>query len=129
MFGIGEAVAAGLQVLNKFIPDEGARAQAELELRRNLQQWDQAQTAVAVAEATNEKFFVSGARPFILWVCGCALLYSYILVPVGLWITFMVGHPVPKPPVLDERLFELMIGMLGLGGLRTFEKIKGVASK
>lgn len=127
-FGIDDAVAAGLQVLNKFIPDPAAKMQAETELRASLQQWDAGQNTVNAAEAANPDMFVAGWRPAVGWVCAAALAYTYLLVPIGMWIGFVVGHPIPKPPVLDGNLWELMLGMLGMGGMRTYEKLKGVAS-
>lgn len=126
-FGIDDAIAAGLTVLNKFIPDPAAKLAAEQELRVALLSWDNAQSAINAAEAGNQSIFVAGWRPWIGWCCGAALFYSYLLVPLVMWGSFLVGHPLPKPPVLNDHLWELMTGMLGLGGLRTYEKIKGIA--
>ncbi len=128
-FGVGEAVAAGLKVLDKFIPDPAARAKAEAELRNALMASDAAQLEVNKAEAASGSVFVGGWRPAIGWVCAAAVFYTYLLVPIGMWLAFVLGKPVAKPPVLDGNLWELMFAMLGLGGLRTFEKLKGVAAK
>ena len=126
-FGIDDAIGAGLQIINKFVPDPAAKAQAESELRDSLQKWDAGQDATNTAEAASNDPFTSRWRPFIGWVCGTALAYQYVLAPIGLWISQIVGHPVPAPPKLDDSLWQLMLGMLGLGGLRTYEKIKGVS--
>lgn len=126
-FGIDDAIAAGLQIVNKFIPDPAQKAQAAAELRTSLQQWDASQNTVNAAEAANPSLFTSGWRPAIGWVCGAALFYQYLVVPLSVWIGFVVGHPIPKPPVLDDSLWQLMFGMLGLGGLRTYEKVMGVS--
>lgn len=120
-------LSSGLQIINKFIPDEQQKAKAEAELRASLLAWDAGQNAVNAAEAGNNNLFVAGWRPAVGWVCAAALFYTYMLVPIGMWVGFVVGHPIPKPPALDGNLWELMFGMLGLGGLRSFEKIKGVA--
>ena len=64
-FGIDDAIAAGLKVLNKFVPDPEAREKAEVELRNSLQAWDKGQTDVNAVEAANPSVFVSGWRPFI----------------------------------------------------------------
>jgi hypothetical protein len=128
-FGIDDAIAAGLKVIDKFVPDPAAKAKAEAELRADLLASDRAQMEVNKAEAANGSVFVAGWRPAIGWVCAAAVAYTYLLVPVGMWLSFLVGKPIAKPPVLDANLWELMFAMLGLGGLRTFEKIKGVASK
>lgn len=126
-FGLDDLAAAGLQIINKFVPDPAQKAQAETELRSALQQWDVAQSATNTAEAASADPFTSRWRPFIGWVCGSALAYQYVLAPLGVWFSQMIGHPVPAPPKLDDLLWQLMVGMLGLGGLRTYEKVKGVA--
>lgn len=128
-FGIDDAVAAGLKVLDKFVPDPEAKAKAEAELRANLQAWDKSQTDVNAVEAANASVFVSGWRPFIGWVCGAALAYQYVCAPLIVWLATSMHVPLAPPPKLDGSLWELMFGMLGLGGLRTLEKIRGVASK
>lgn len=127
MFGIDDAIAAGLKVLDKFVPDPEAKARAEGELRAALQAWDSGQMAVNAAEAANPNLFTSGWRPWIGWTCGAALCFQYVVSPLAVWGAALAGHPIPVPPALDNILWELMFGMLGMGGLRTFEKIKGVA--
>lgn len=126
-FGIDDAIAAGLQVINKFVPDPEARAKAESELRGSLQAWDKAQTEVNAVEAANSNLFVSGWRPFIGWVCGVALAYQFVLVPLLMWVALSFGYKPPVPPKLDDTLWQLVFAMLGMGGLRTLEKLKGVA--
>jgi len=128
-FGIDDAVAAGLKVIDKFVPDPAAKQKAESELRASLQAWDKSQTDVNAVEAANDSIFVSGWRPFIGWVCGGALAYQYVATPLLMWFTASVGIALATPPKLDGTLWELVFAMLGLGGLRTFEKLKGVASK
>lgn len=126
-FGIDDAIAAGLQVLNKFVPDPEARAKAEADLRSSLQSWDKAQTDVNAVEAANTNLFVAGWRPFIGWTCGLALAYQYVIAPLVMWITLTAGIHLAPPPKLDDMLWQLVFAMLGMGGLRTFEKIRGVA--
>jgi len=126
-FGIDDAIAAGLKVLDKFVPDPEAKAKAESELRSSLQAWDKAQSDVNAVEAANANVFVSGWRPFIGWTCGLALAYQYVLAPLVMWITLTMGIHLAAPPKLDDMLWQLVFAMLGMGGLRTFEKIKGVA--
>lgn len=136
MFGIDDAVTAGLTVVNKVIdrawpdPIEAAKQKLEAEnaMRQAFQQWDQGQTDTNKAEAASSSMFVAGWRPGIGWVCALALFYQYLLRPLGTWAGFALGHPIPEPPALDDSLWQLMFGMLGLGGLRTYEKLKGVAT-
>jgi len=122
-FGIDDAINAGLQIVNKFIPDPNQRAEAEASLRQSLQQWDQQQSETNTAEAQNSSIFVSGWRPAIGWIGAAGLAYQYVVRP------FAYGAGWHDLPALDSTLIELVFAMLGMGGLRTYEKIKGVASK
>jgi len=122
-FSIDDAVAAGLTVLNKFVPDPDAKIKAEAELRTALFALDGKQADINAAEAANPNIWVSGWRPAIGWIGAGALFYQYILRP------FFVGLGWSSLPGADAMLFELIFCMLGMGGLRTYEKIKGVAAK
>ena len=126
-FGIDDAIAAGLRIVDKFVPDPEAKIRAEAELRASLLAWDAAQSATNTAEAQSGNAFASGWRPYIGWVCGTALSVQFVIGPLAVWAFDLTGHPIQAPPTLDNMLWELMFGMLGLGGLRTFEKIKGVS--
>lgn len=125
-------------VLDKVIPDPGARDAAKLELMKLNQAGDLAQLAsqtdlakgqqdINKVEAASSSFFVSGWRPFIGWVCGLGLLYQFILSPFLTWGAGLMGHAQPAPNLDMSTLLTLLLGMLGLGGLRTAEKIKGVS--
>ena len=122
-FGIDDAISAGLQIVNKFIPDPNQRQEAEAALRDSLQSWDQQQNTVNANEAENTNWFVSSWRPSIGWVCSFALAYQYIVRP------FAVGFGWHDLPVLDSSLMELVTAMLGMAGLRTYEKTLGVHAK
>jgi len=126
-FGIDDAIAAGMKVLDKFVPDPEAKAKAETALRDSLLAWDKAQSDVNAVEAANPNMFVSGWRPFIGWICGLALAYQYVLAPLVVWAATTAGVLITPPPRLDETLWQLVFAMLGMGGLRTLEKLKGVA--
>ena len=128
MFPIAQILNIGSQLIDKLIPDPAAQDAARLELLK-LQQSGElaamtAQTEINKAEASNPSVFVSGWRPAIGWVCALAMGYQYLARP--LMVAFM---PALAFPGLDDNLWQLMMGMLGLGGLRTFEKTQGVASK
>ena len=122
-FGIDDAVAAGLKVLDKFVPDPNAKAQYEADLRDALKGWDQQQADTNAVEAQNPSVFVSGWRPAIGWVGAFALAYQYIVRP------FAYGAGWHDLPVLDSSLNELVFSLLGMAGLRTYEKMQGVARK
>lgn len=130
MFGIDDAISAGLKVLDKFIPDPAEKAKAEAALRESLQQWDQMQATVNAKEAENTNVFVSGWRPFIGWVCGFALVWTYILQPMATFVLSYTAVRITNLPTLDMgEMMPILLGMLGLGGLRTYEKINKVAAK
>jgi hypothetical protein len=112
-------------VINKIWPDKSAAEAAQLAAAVALVQ---GQMDVNKAEAASPSAFTSGWRPAIGWVCGLALLFQYILRPMLMWFGVIAGHQWPPLPGIDDNLWQLMLGLLGLGGLRTFEKTKGVAS-
>lgn len=120
-------VDEALKLINKYVPDPTERAKAESELRSNLFQWDLSQNQVNAVEASNTSLFVSGWRPFIGWICGSALFYQYLLTPIVMWLAPAFGYFPPQPPKLDDSLWQLMFGILGMAGLRTYERLKGVA--
>ena len=122
-FGIDDAVAAGLQVLNKFVPDPDAKIKAEAELRATLFALDGKQADINAAEAANPNMFVSGWRPAIGWIGAAGLAYHFVVRPL------LIGLGWTSLPALDNMLFELVFALLGMSGLRTYEKIRGVASK
>ena len=123
----------GGKLIDRMWPDPAQAATAKLELIKLQQSGDLAQMTgqleINKIEAANVNMFVSGWRPAIGWVCALALLYQYLVRPLAVAIFAAVGHPLPVMPGLDENLWQLMMAMLGMGGLRTFEKVQGVAAK
>jgi hypothetical protein len=128
-FGIDDAITAALRVLDKFVPDPEAKAKAEGELRSSLQLWDKGQTDINVVEAANTNLFVSGWRPFIGWVCGAGFAVQFVIGPLAEWGSALYGHPVKFPQMDTGTMMPLLLGMLGLGGLRTAEKLADKAAK
>jgi hypothetical protein len=125
-FGIDDAVAAGLKVLDKFIPDPAAKAKAEDELRNALQAWDKQQTDVNAIEAANANVFVSGWRPAIGWSCAFAFAFLYVVSPIISWGLLLFGKNLPLPSFNADALMSMTFGMLGLAGMRSWEKYKGL---
>jgi hypothetical protein len=122
---------AGKTLIDRLFPDEHAQAaerqRAQVELLQLAQADNLAQIEVNKVEAQHTDRFVSGWRPGAGWVCVAGLAYTFLAQPLLAWGSSIQGWPVP--PVLDiEALMILLGGMLGLGGLRTFDKVKGVAS-
>lgn len=127
------------RLLDKIIPDPDARAKAKAEILKAEREMDlealrlavsadQSQTAINQQEAANPDLFVSGWRPFIGWVCGVAFAYHFILQPLLAFLIAAGGHEVKLPSFDMQELSTVLMGMLGLGSLRTIEKIKSVAS-
>ena len=86
-----------------------------------------AQVEVNKEEAKSRSVFVAGWRPFIGWTCGVALAYHFVLAPIIIFGTTVFGVQIPELPVFDmDSLMTVLLGMLGLGGLRTYEKSKGL---
>jgi hypothetical protein len=130
---ISAALDLGNTLITRIFPDPAQADAAKLELLK-LQKSGElaqmtAQTDINKEEAKNSSLFVSGWRPAIGWVCALALFYQYLLKPIITWLAGVAGYNVPLMPGLDDNLWQLMMGMLGMGGLRTFEKVQGVASK
>ena len=127
MFGIDDAIAAGLKILDKFVPDPAEKAKAEGELRGALLAWDQMQASVNVEEAKSSSIFVAGWRPFVGWTCGASFALNVVVLPLLNFVIVANGGQAVVIPMDTNLIMSTLFGMLGLGGLRTFEKIKGVA--
>jgi len=125
-------------IVEKVIPDPQAAADAKLRMMELAQKGELAvldadlklaigQIEVNKAEATTD-MFRGGWRPAVGWICAAGLAYQFILQPVLPWLVALFGAQVPPLPAIDnETLMVLLTGMLGLSGLRTFERVKGKA--
>jgi len=119
---IAEPVEAIGNVLDKLFTTDEERAQAQFVLERLRQRPQELQIELNKVEAQHRSTFVAGARPFILWVCGTALAFTFVINPILIWLTRQ-----PGPQLQTDVLMELIVALLGLAGYRTVEKIKGVA--
>ena len=113
-------------LLDKFVEDKDEKNKLAHEIATMAEKQAHAQVMAQIevnkAEAQHSSIFVAGWRPFVGWVCGFALLYHFIAQPV---IVLFSGI---ETPTFDmNTLTTILMGMLGLGGLRTFEKSKGIA--
>ena len=129
---VGGAVELARDLIGRFFPDKTEAAKAEAELARLLAMGELnvvlEQLRINAVEAAHPSVFVSGGRPFIMWVCGFGFAYATLAHPMLSWLATIKGWPVP--PVIDNELLSTtMWALLGLGALRTGEKIKRVASK
>jgi len=114
------------------IPNENerkrAQEQVEAQMLGAMTSLVQGQLEINKTQAQHGSIFVAGARPAIMWICGIALGWNYILQPILSWVMFIGGTDLAMAPQLDtSELTTILLGMLGLGGLRTYEKRLGVA--
>ncbi|WP_148716507.1 holin family protein [Chitinolyticbacter meiyuanensis] len=124
-------------VIDKLFPDAQQAAEGKLKLLEMAQagelkvldaelQIAMGQAKVNEVEAASNDRFRGGWRPMAGWVCSVALLYTFLLQPLLAWAAAIQGWPVP-PKIDMDTLMGLLTGMLGLGGFRTYERIKGKA--
>ena len=122
--GIGAVADLASTVISRLWPDKTEQERAQLAAALTIVQ---GQLDANKAEAASPSAFTSGWRPGVGWVCVAALACQYIARPLVQWGGIVSGHPLPDLPGIDENLWQLMLGLLGLGGLRSYEKVKGVA--
>jgi hypothetical protein len=128
--GLSQPIEAVGKVLDKLFTSDDEKLTREEALTRLAQAPELAQIELNRVEAAHRTVFVAGWRPFVGWVCGAALAYNFILRDLIAWLMAIAAPPtVPLPPALQmEHLITVLLGLLGLGTLRTVEKI-GRAAK
>jgi len=123
----------GGKVIDRLWPDPVQAANAKLELIKLQQSGELAamtgQLEINKIEAANTSVFVSGWRPFIGWVCGAACAWNWIGLKIALFVAAYLGHELKMAPADLSEMMPVLLGLLGIGGLRTIEKINGVAAK
>lgn len=133
--GLGSIFDFANGVLARIFPDPKDRLDAAQKLEELRQNGELAklaaetdiakgQLAINEEEAKSDNLFVSGWRPFIGWICGIAFAYHFILQPLIIFICAAKGYKIELPAFNMDALNTVLMGMLGLGGLRTLEKIK-----
>ena len=115
------------KVLDKFIQDKDLKAKLQHEMDMQLHNANLAQIDVNKAEAASGSIFKGGWRPFVGWVCGVAMLYHFLLQPIIVFTLSAAGITFDLPEFDMGSLITILMGLLGLGGLRTFEKHKGIS--
>ena len=109
-------------VLNKFVADKNLKMQLEHELKTQLQTANLAQIEVNKIEAASKSWFVAGWRPSVGWVCSLAMMYHFILAPMIQFAISIAGIQVDLPEFEFSQLSTILMAMLGMAGLRTYEK-------
>ncbi len=130
MIGMDTIIEVGAKILDRVIPDTNARESAKAELIKAAQSNDfqlaMGQLEINKVEASNPSLFVSGWRPFVGWTCSASFALHFVIFPILNFIIVGLGY---KEIVISFDMTTLMTtlgGLLGIGGLRTYEKIKGV---
>lgn len=144
---LSAAFSIGKVLIEKIWPDPAKQAEELRKLEELRQNGDLAELTLQVqiltgqmdinkTEAQHKSIFVAGWRPFVGWVGGVALAYQFVLYPLLLWIWFIAapadakGVALAAPPIMDtSALYTLLLGMLGIGGMRSFDKVKGTATQ
>lgn len=135
MFGVGAALIGAIPSVVKAVTgsiknkDErlAIEQQIRLAILEEATKSDLAQAKINTQEAAHKSLFVAGWRPYIGWVCGAAITWAFLLHPIVVWASNLFGVAPPQPLIATDNLMELVAGMLGLAGLRTWEKRVGVA--
>lgn len=136
-----DPISAGIdfvtKIADKIWPDPSAKAEALLKLEQLKQSGELAQLTAETElakgqieinkiEASSSNLFVSGWRPAVGWCCAVAFAYHFVLQPLLAFMIVNTGHEVKLPAFDMDALNTVLIGMLGFGGFRTIEKVKGL---
>ena len=122
--GVGAVADLASTVVNKIWPDKTEQEKQQLAAALAIVQ---GQLDANKVEAASSSVWTSGWRPGVGWICVAALAMQYVARPLISWVAAVSGHPLPSLPGIDDNLWQLLVGLLGLGGLRTYEKATGVA--
>ena len=118
-------------LLDKFIPDADERNRLAHEIstmaERHAQELAKAQIEVNKEEAKSTSLFVSGWRPAVGWVCVTGMGFNFVCMPLGNFACALAGVDISLPPLNLSEMMPVLMGRLGLGAMRSFEKTKGVA--
>ena len=119
-------------IVNKFIPDRDQQAKIQAELSMKLMDMEatmaKAQTEINQVEAGSSNIFVAGWRPCVGWVCATAFAWQFVIQPFfSFAYTLYTKQPAPVVALDHDALNTVLFGLLGLGGFRSWEKVKGVS--
>jgi hypothetical protein len=132
MYDVPSMISAGMKIIDKVIPDADAKNRAketfELEVLKLATSESATQAQVNAVEAAHSSLFVSGWRPFCGWISALGFAWATVGQPMFSWIYAITTHqPAPVIELPMDVLMTTLLGLLGLGSLRTIERLKGVA--
>jgi len=117
-------------VLDKVIPDNNAKAKAKADIEKalidNASKINLAQAETNKIEASHRSIWVAGWRPFLGWVAGFGFAWVFVIAPVAQWVCALLGIHIVLPVLHTDVMMELTVALLGLSGLRSWEKSKGL---
>jgi len=124
-------IGPATELIGKFVEDKDKKNELAHEIatmaERHAQELAKGQLAINAEEAKSRNIFIAGWRPFVGWTCGLALFVHFLFIPIADVVTAYLGYAPPSYPAFDmDTLMTVLLGMLGLGGLRTYEKQKGI---
>ncbi len=124
-------IAPATELIGKFIEDKDQKNKLAHEIatmaEKHALEMAKGQMAINAEEAKSKNIFVAGWRPFVGWTCGLALFVHFLAIPIADVVTAYLGFEAVSYPAFDmDTLMTVLLGMLGLGGLRTYEKQKGL---
>jgi hypothetical protein len=130
---IGTLAGPVMALLDKFVEDKDQKAQLAHDIatmaEKHAHEVVQAQLEINKAEAQHPSMFVSGWRPAVGWVCVIGMAGNFIIIPFTNMFLDIAGYNVSLPLIDMETLLPVLLGMLGLGAMRTVEKVKQVERK
>tara|TARA_R110000868_G_scaffold405227_2_gene684443 strand:- start:75 stop:479 length:405 start_codon:yes stop_codon:yes gene_type:complete len=129
---IGAVLPSVMEVAGRFLPEDkekraAAEREIEAQLTLHLAKIDLAQLDINKTEAAHRSVFVSGWRPAIGWTCGAAMALNFLIFPLASFVLAQTGHLIELPTLDMSEMMPVLMGLLGLGGLRTVEKLKRVS--
>ena len=126
--GIGEVIKSVGQIADDLTTSDKERMQADLDAYKAETERMGGQVEINKIEAANSSLFVSGGRPYGGWVCAFALAYASVIEPMARFVAKVgFGYDGDFPNINTDLTMQVLVGVLGLGAYRSFEKVKGVA--
>jgi len=120
-----DAVSAVGNVVDQLFTSDEEKAQAAILMAKIRQKPQLLQAEINRVEAGHRSLFVAGWRPFIGWVCGVGFLWAFLLHPLFEWVVLIRGFGITAPAIVTDNMMELVLALLGLGTLRSVEKMTG----
>ena len=124
---LGHILGGAGPILDKFVEDKDAKNKIKAELEKGVLNLQQAQADANIEQAKHPSLFIAGARPAIMWICALGLLTNFFIMPIAEWAVAIWAPGTELPALQTGELMTLTLSLLGLGGMRSFEKTKGVA--